>query len=643
MIKLQDLTKSFGSRVLFQRLNYHFPSGKRISLVGSNGAGKSTLLSLMTGQLDCDEGQILFPKSTELGFLPQEPNSNPKSTVVEESMNGSGRMQRLKQDYDRALASLEKEWTPDLQKRFDVAESLWIQAGGEGLESKAKSVLMGLGFSHETLEKDPKSLSGGWRMRLELAKIFINQPDFLILDEPTNHLDLPSLIWVEKWLLGFKGTLLFVSHDRELLNRLSEITLHLANKNLTPYAGNFDFFLESRELKQEQDAKAAEGLRKRRASLEEFVTKFGAKASKAAQARSKAKLIGRLKSMEDEFNQDDDTSSIGFSFPPPAGSGREVLRVESLDIGYAMPLSKNVHFKLEKGQKIAIIGANGIGKSTLLKTLSGRISPLAGRFEFGFNVLPTYFAQDQLEIFDSERSVFENIMASSDANVGQKQIMGILGSFLFRGSDAQKKVKVLSGGEKSRLGLACLLTQKSNFLLLDEPTNHLDMSSASMLSAALDAYEGSALFVSHDRDFINSVATHVFVMLADGRSRIFEGNLADYERLSMLQGFPNVLQTAEEPVKMKAESVNTNGKAEHELRQAEKRERQKKERDLKKIEIEMEQLQKTHKSLERELASTAEADRGMELQNQLLQTLQALSKLEEKWLEATASEGVLDS
>jgi ATP-binding cassette subfamily F protein 3 len=637
MIKLQDLSKSFGTRVLFHRLNYHFPTGKRISLVGSNGAGKSTLLSLMTGQLDADDGQILFPKTLELGFLPQEPNANPKSTVVEESMNGSGRMQRLKQDYDRALAALEQEWTPELQKRLDTAESLWIQAGGEGLESKAKSVLMGLGFSHETLEKDPKSLSGGWRMRLELAKIFINQPDFLILDEPTNHLDLPSLIWVEKWLLSFKGTLLFVSHDRELLNRLSEITLHLANRTLTPYAGNFDFFLESRELKQEQDAKAAEGLRKRRASLEEFVTKFGAKASKAAQARSKAKLIDRLKSMEDEFNQDDDSSSsIGFSFPPPAGSGREVLRVESLDIGYTNPLSKNINFKLEKGQKIAIIGANGIGKSTLLKTLSKRISPLEGAFHFGFNVLPTYFAQDQLEIFDSERSVFENIMASSDANIGQKQIMSILGSFLFRGSDSQKKVKVLSGGEKSRLGLACLLTQKSNFLLLDEPTNHLDMSSASMLSVALDDYEGSALFVSHDRDFINSVATHVLVMLGDGRSRIFEGNLADYERLATLQGFPNVLQTTEESVPVKTEKVNPNGKLEHELRQAEKRERQKKERDLKRMESEIEQLHETQKKLEAGLAKAQDLSQGADLQNQLNQTLSRLATLEEKWLELSS-------
>jgi ATP-binding cassette subfamily F protein 3 len=341
--------------------------------------------------------------------------------------------------------------------------------------------------------------------------------------------------------------------------------------------------------------------------------------------------------MEDEFNQDDDSSSsIGFSFPPPAGSGREVLRVESLDIGYTTPLSKNINFKLEKGQKIAIIGANGIGKSTLLKTLSKRISPLEGAFHFGFNVLPTYFAQDQLEIFDSERSVFENIMASSDANIGQKQIMSILGSFLFRGSDSQKKVKVLSGGEKSRLGLACLLTQKSNFLLLDEPTNHLDMSSASMLSVALDDYEGSALFVSHDRDFINSVATHVLVMLGDGRSRIFEGNLADYERLATLQGFPNVLQTTEESVPVKTEKVNPNGKLEHELRQAEKRERQKKERDLKRMESEIEQLHETQKKLEAGLAKAQDLSQGADLQNQLNQTLSRLATLEEKWLELSS-------
>ena len=640
MIKLSNLSKSFGTKVLFDKIEYQFPMGKRIALVGSNGAGKSTLLAMITGQLDSDHGGIIIPKDIELGFLPQEANQNPKETVTEEAMNGPGKLQVLKKNYDAALKALETEWTPELQHRFDGIESAWIHGGGPGMESKAKGVLTGLGFSREAMTKNPKSLSGGWRMRLELAKIFINQPDFLILDEPTNHLDLPSLIWVEKWLMSFKGTLLFVSHDRELLNRLAEITLHLANRSLTPYAGNFDYFLETRELKQEQDAKAAEGLRKRRESLEEFVTKYGAKASKAAQARSKAKLIDRLRAMEGEFDKEDDTSAIGFSFPKPMNSGRDILRVEKLDIGYDKILAKEVTFAVEKGQKIAVIGANGIGKSTLLKTISRSIPALGGAFHMGQSVLPIYFAQDQLDIFDGEKTVFDSIMASSDMDIGQKQIMNILGSFLFRGTDAQKKVKVLSGGEKSRLGLACLLTQKSNFLLLDEPTNHLDMSSASMLSSALDNYEGSALFVSHDRDFINSVATHILVMLPDGRSRIFEGNLGDYERLSVMQGFPNVLASSEEAMSSNdgrglgvAALQNAKADSDHALRQAEKKERQKKERDLKKTDEEILKCQKELAAIENLLS---DADKSHLEIGHLTARFDELTKylhnLEEKWL-----------
>jgi ATP-binding cassette subfamily F protein 3 len=646
MIKLSNLSKSFGTKVLFDKLDYQFPVGKRIALVGSNGAGKSTLLSMITGQLESDHGSIVIPKEMELGFLPQEPNQNPLDTVTEEAMNGPGRLQVLKRNYESALKSLEIEWTPEMQHRFDGVESAWIHAGGPGMESKAKGVLTGLGFSREAMLKNPRSLSGGWRMRLELAKIFINQPDFLILDEPTNHLDLPSLMWVEKWLMNFKGTLLFVSHDRELLNRLGEVTLHLANRSLTPYAGNFDYFLEARELKQEQDAKAAEGLRKRRESLEEFVTKYGAKASKAAQAKSKAKLIDRLRSMEVEFDKEDDTSAIGFSFPKPANCGRDILRVESLSIGYDKVLAKAVTFAIEKGQKVAVIGANGIGKSTLLKTVSRHIASLSGEFQMGQNVLPIYFAQDQLEIFDSEKTVFESIMATSDLDIGQKQIMNILGSFLFRGTDANKKVKVLSGGEKSRLGLACLLTQKSNFLLLDEPTNHLDMSSASMLSSALDNYEGSALFVSHDRDFINTVATHILVMLPDGRSRIFEGNLGDYERLAAVQGFPNVLASADEPSNSHdgrglgtSAPQSLKGDSEHAIRQAEKKERQKKERELRKTEEEIVKYQSELSKIE---ALLNDAEKGHQEISQLTikfdEHTKRLQELEEKWL--VLSEGM---
>jgi len=636
MIKMQNLSKSYGNKVLFQDISYHFPVGKRLALVGSNGAGKSTLLSLITGQLEADHGQVIIPKNLEIGFLPQEPNPDPKHTVLEEAMHGPGKLQRLKLEYETALSQMTHAWSPEAQKKLDDKELAWIRAGGPGLEANAKAVLKGLGFSHEFMGKQPKSLSGGWRMRLELAKIFINEPDFLILDEPTNHLDLPSLIWVENWLVNFPGTLLFVSHDRELLNRLGQVTLHLAARTLTPYAGNFDYFLDLREKRLEQNSRAAENLRKRRESLEEFVNKYGAKASKAAQARSKSKLIGRLKDLEDEFENPDEELTVGFHFPMAPNSGREILRVEKLSIGYDRVLASDIGFLMEKNQKIAIIGTNGIGKSTLLKTLAQRLAAISGQFHYGLHVIPSYFAQDQLEMFNPDQTVLSNILAQADADFGEKDLRSILGAFLFRGEEVKKAFKVLSGGEKSRLGLASLLTKKSNLLLLDEPTNHLDMASATMLSQALDQYSGSALFVSHDREFINSVATHIFVMLPDGRSRLFAGNLSDYESLAELQGFPNVLQLeSDKPSHMAQGIERSTGKDDHEKRQLEKRDRQKKERELKKIELDLESAQQEQAHLEHLMAQDPIPSELAKFHQRFQDLSTKIMKLEESWLLAS--------
>jgi len=541
MIRMDGLTKTFGTKTVLENVTFHFPEGARISLVGANGAGKTTLLDILTGVTEADRGTVLKPGRLRLGYLPQEPNASPMVSVLEEAVaGGEGYIQTLVRRHRAALDKMTEDYSEANHKAWDLIDDEYKHERGYSLEADAKSILAGLGFTPEMISKDPRALSGGWRMRLELAKIFLNRPNFLILDEPTNHLDLPSLVWVENWLQNFSGTLLFVSHDRSLLRRLPNMTLHLQNARLTPYQGNFDKFLEERELRMAEEFAQAETLRKRREHLEKFVDRFGAKASKASQAQSKMKMIARIRDLESDVGGDDQVDSMHIAIPLGQPSGREVVKIKDGAIGYEKPLSRNINLLVERGQKVAIIGANGIGKSTLLKTVVGHIPALAGTFELGHNARLAWFAQDQLEIMDSSKSVLDNVLEASP-KVTQGVARNVLGSLLFRGDDVHKKVGVLSGGEKARVGLARLLLQEANLLMMDEPTNHLDISSCEILSQAIQEFEGTVVFVSHDRDFIDAVCSHVYAMLPDGRGRLFEGKLDDYRRLALKSDFPDVL------------------------------------------------------------------------------------------------------
>lgn len=641
MIRIENLSKAYGSKILFSQSSYHFPEGERIALVGPNGAGKSTLLNIICGLEEPDDGQILKPAKMNLGYLPQEPNHNPKETIIEECMDGALKLKKLKQDLDLILLEMENNYSEDVHKKFEKIEDSFREAGGYALEARAKGILVGLGFLSNQLKKNPKQLSGGWRMRLELAKVFLNDPDFLVLDEPTNHLDLPSLIWVEKFLQSFSGTLLFVSHDRALLNRLSTITLHLFNGKFTPYKGNFDSFLEQREQRLELETAAYERHKKRTEEIQRFVDRFKAKASKAKQAQSRMKMLERMKDLEGSFDIDNSIDEISFSLPKVTQSGKEVLKVEKVSIGYQSILSRYIELDVIRGQKIAIIGPNGIGKSTFLKTLANVINPLEGSFKLGHNVSLAFFAQDQLETLDENKTILDNVMNVSD-NIGEKKARSVLGSFLFRGDDVFKYVKVLSGGEKSRVGLACLLLRNANFLLLDEPTNHLDMSSAEILADAIDEYEGTVLFVSHDRNFIDSICTHVFAMTNDGRFALFEGKLEDYERLAPLSGFPDILSPdrSMEMAKLIDEPEVIAKPANDAKQQAVdlKKEIQKLEKNKEKIELEIFDLTGKVNEIELKISSIDPSDykKINELDKLLQKYKKQISDNEELWLEIEA-------
>lgn len=526
MITLKNLTKKFGARTVFNSVSYTFPQNRLIALVGANGVGKTTLLNILSGLEDPDDGLVQVAKDLSIGYLPQDPNSNPKPDLIEECVTGAGEVYRIKQKLDEISLAMEQEYTAEIHEQYDFWESEFRRLNGYSLENRAEKILLGLGFKEEHFFSHPKDLSGGWKMRLELAKILLQDPDFLILDEPTNHLDLPSIVWLEDYLRRFKGTLLFVSHDEDLLNRLPNVILHLKSGNLKEYQGNFDDFLEQYEAIQAESAAQVRNLDAKAAQLNKFIDRFKAKSSKATQARSKMKMVARLHKQIEGIEVDKDDAEVSFKFIIRTKSGVDVALLENCSIGYDKPLVKEINLHVERGQKIAIIGANGLGKSTLLKSIMESTPFLSGDMKVGHNTKIACFSQDQYDFLDMEQTVLENI-SRQNIEMPESKIRALLGCFLFRKDDVHKKAKVLSGGEKSRLSMASLLMQDANFLLLDEPTNHLDMASTDVLADALADYEGTIMFVSHNRKFINLLATHIIVIDHNRKVHKYKGNLEE--------------------------------------------------------------------------------------------------------------------
>ena len=529
MLILNNLSKTFHGRTILQDINYNFPQTGRVGLVGVNGAGKTTLLNILCGLDEVDSGSVTQPKSKNLGYLPQQPNFHPKETILLECMSGDDELHQTKLDMEEVSASMGDEFTNEKYEKFERLEKLFRDKDGYAFEYNATKILLGLGFKEEALSNNPTTLSGGWRMRLELAKILIKEPDFLILDEPTNHLDLPSIIWLENYLKKFAGTVLFVSHDEELLNSLPNIILHLKDGQLNEYRGNYEQFLIQHELREEGKLSELKNLQGKIDSMSRFVERFGAKATKATQAKSKLKMIERLQRSASDIALDKDDAEINIRIPVKQKSGKEVMHFEDCAIGYdGKALVKKISFTAMRGQKIAIVGANGLGKSTLIKSIIDQIPFISGTPKIGHNVRMAYYAQDQAEFLDMKKTVLDNLKSANN-ELSEGKTRGILASLLLRGDDVYKPTNVLSGGEKSRLSLACLLVQDANFLLLDEPTNHLDILSTEILAESLSQYEGTVMFVSHNRNFINSLATHRIAFSDKGEAYFSKGNLEDLE------------------------------------------------------------------------------------------------------------------
>lgn len=536
MIHLTNITKQYGQRLLYKDGNFQVRPGDKIGLVGPNGAGKTTIFRIITHEEGIDSGTVSIADRIVVGYFSQDVGDMKGRSALEEVKSGAGKVSDLavklakmeKQLEDSAVNPLSDDAMAELLEKYGEAQLEFEQRGGYDLDARAKEILTGLGIGPDQYNLPVESFSGGWKMRIALAKILALMPDVLLMDEPTNHLDLESIIWLEEWLKNFKGALVMTSHDREFMNRLVTRIVEVANKAITTYSGNYDFYLREREIRRDQLHAAHQKQQDMLAKEEEFIARFAARASHAAQVQSRVKKLEKIDRIEIPAEE----RVMAFDFPVPPRSGNDVVQLKKLskiwplDGGKFKSVFGGVTGTVSRLDKVAVVGVNGAGKSTLLKIMAGMTEASDGTCVVGASVRPGYFSQQALDVLDPQKTIFDEIHDRiPDATIGF--VRNLLGAFLFSGDDVYKKIGVLSGGEKSRVVLATILAKPVNFLILDEPTNHLDIKSREILLDAIRNFDGTVVLVSHDRHFLRSVASRVFEV-DHGEMRVYEGGFEYY-------------------------------------------------------------------------------------------------------------------
>ena len=525
MISISNISYYIGGRALYLSASMFIKPDDKIGLIGLNGRGKSTLLKLIYGEMKVDEGSISKAKDCTIGFLNQDllsfQSEDAILTVAMEAFKDAVDTQR---QIEKILHKLETEYSEDLVDKLTTLQEKFEQLDGYTMQAKAEEVLEGIGFSTADLHRPLKEFSGGWRMRVMLAKLLLEKPSLLMLDEPTNHLDLPSIEWVEDYLRNYDGAVVIVSHDRQFIDNVATKTVDVTQQQLVTYEGNYSYYLREKEQREEIQQNAFDNQQAKIRQAERFIERFKAKASKARQVQSKVKAIGRMDMIEEVV---DDTAAVNFKFKFKQPSGRHVVTLTNVSKSYGpKEILRHTNATIERGDKIALIGANGKGKSTLLRILSGT-EPVDGERTIGYNVIQGFYAQHQLEALHMENEILDELKQAGSGKTEQ-ELRGILGCFLFSDDDQFKKIKVLSGGEKSRVALAKTLISEANFLLLDEPTNHLDFISENILIQALDQYLGSFVVVSHNRYFINQIANKIWY-IDNNQIKEYPGTYEEYE------------------------------------------------------------------------------------------------------------------
>jgi ATP-binding cassette subfamily F protein 3 len=540
MIHLNSISKQYGSQIIFINSSLQILPGVRTGLVGPNGAGKSTIFRLITGEEEADKGDISCSKKTVIGYFSQEVGEMCGRSALEETMSAVAEVTELAMqiaEMEAAMAEpMEDNALAALLERYGDAQEEFEHRGGYDLETRAKAILTGLGIGPDDFNRPVESFSGGWKMRIALAKILTINPDVLLLDEPTNHLDIESIMWLEEWLKEtYQGALLMTSHDRTFMNSIVTRVIEVANKTATTYGGNYDFYLQEREIRRKNLQASYRRQQEMLAKEEDFIARFASRVSHAAQVQSRIKKLDKIERIELPPEQ----KVMRFTFPEPPRSGDDVVAMENLakawemEDGSSKAVFSGISGMIRRQEKIAVVGVNGAGKSTFLKVIAGKTDASSGSISLGAGVSVGYFSQHSMDVLIPERSVFETVQeVMPQAHIGT--IRNLCAAFLFSGDDVDKRISQLSGGEKSRVVLATLLARPLNFLILDEPTNHLDMQSREMLLEALKKFTGTVLLVSHDRHFLHSLVDHV-MEINHGEMHLYGGNYDYYLEKSSRQ------------------------------------------------------------------------------------------------------------
>ena len=640
MIAVDQLAVMFGATPLFTDVCFNINKKDRIALVGKNGAGKSTLLKILSGSQQASSGSVAFEKEATIGYLPQVMVLSDDHTVIEETEKAFSDIRDLQLRIERENKELaerddyESQDYLDLVERFAHDNDRFQLMGGLNYRAQMERTLLGLGFVHEDFDRPTKEFSGGWRMRIELAKILLRSPDILLLDEPTNHLDIESIRWLEQFLQHSASAVVLVSHDRAFLNNVTNRTIEISCGRITDYKAKYDDFVRLREERREQQLRAYENQQKEIADIKDFIERFRYKPTKAVQVQSRIKQLEKIVPIVvDEV----DRSSLHLKFPPCSRTGDYPLICEDLRKDYGSHcVFHNVNLTLKRGEKVAFVGKNGAGKSTLVKCIMGEI-PYTGSLKLGHNVAIGYYAQNQAQLLDENLTVFDTIDSVAKGDIRLK-IRDILGAFMFGGEASDKKVKVLSGGERSRLAMIRLLLEPVNFLILDEPTNHLDMRTKDVLKEAIQAFDGTVILVSHDRDFLDGLVTKVYEF-GDGLVREHLGGIYDFLQKKELQDLKSLEAAPTQSAANADAPRQAQGKLSYEEQKEQARQLRKVEKEVKEKEEAISRIEATLQDLELQMSTpegaidaaliTQYASQQKELEQTMADWEAAASRLEE--------------
>ena len=602
MLQLKEIDKYFADRRIFSAIDWHIRPNDRIGLCGENGAGKSTLLKLLAGLVENDGGVLQVAKGTTFGYLPQDGLVHRGNSLFVEAQSALADLQQMESELRQLETNIANTAETSELERYAELQQLFEQRGGYRMESEVGRVLHGLGFSAADFDKPCETFSGGWQMRIALAKLLLQKPNLLLLDEPTNHLDLPARDWLEDYLLNYPYAMVLVSHDRFFLDKVILKIVEIWNGNLTAYPGNYSRYIQSRDerimalkaAKQQQDDEIDR--------IEGFISRFRYQANKASQVQSRVKQLEKIV----RISLPPQRKKIAFSFPAPPKGGRIAVSLQRASQHYGnLKVLQHIDVQIEQRERVALVGPNGAGKSTLMRLLAGVEAPVSGEREEGHNLLQAYFAQNQADELNSSRNVYAELMADSPVAMVPR-LRNILGAFLFSGDDIDKSVKVLSGGERNRLALAKLLLRPANLLLLDEPTNHLDLQSKQILLDSLEKYQGTIVFVSHDRYFVDALATRVLEVGA-GMVKSYIGNYEDFLRAKDSMGDSShsskrVEQNAERGSEPGLSGDKKSRKQAHSARKEQQRRDQKQQKDLAQVENQIEVQEENLGKLEQRMA-----------------------------------------